>query len=201
KGVNHPERMRYGWTAGRGKADLMYVQHVLATLQPDGVGAVVTPHGVLFRGGVEADIRRGIVEDGRLEAVIGIGPNVFRGTAIPACILVLRGTNGPPAARRGNVLFINAEREVVTGRTQNRLEPQHVEKIVGTFRTAAEIPGFSRMVPISELAENDFNLNIRRYVDAGPAAEPAPDVRAAIFGCVPTGEIEAEATTSRLSGI
>jgi type I restriction enzyme M protein len=203
KEVRHPERMKYGWTPGQGKkADLMNVQHVLATLRPDGIGAVVTPHGVLFRGGAEAEIRRGIVEDARLEAVIGIGPNVFHGTAIPACILVLRGTNGTPADdQRGQVLFINAEREVVTGRSQNRLEPHNVEKIVGAFREWADIPGFSRVVSLDEIAENDFNLNIRRYVDAGPSAEPPLDVRAALSGGVPRSEVDAEAGKFHVFGI
>ncbi|MET8969191.1 type I restriction-modification system subunit M [Streptomyces hydrogenans] len=193
KEVRHPERMKYGWTPGQGKkADLMNVQHVLATLRPGGIGAVVTPHGVLFRGGAEAEIRRGIVEDARLEAVIGIGPNVFHGTAIPACILVLRGTDGTPADQRGQVLFINAEREVVTGRSQNRLEPQNVEKIVGAFREWRDIPGFARVVSLDEIAANDFNLNIRRYVDTGPPAEPPLDVRAVLSGGVPRSEVEAE---------
>ncbi|MEV7286926.1 class I SAM-dependent DNA methyltransferase [Streptomyces sp. NPDC093252] len=202
KEVRHPERMKYGWTPEQGKkADLMNVQHVLATLRPDGIGAVVTPHGVLFRSGVEAGIRRGIIEDARLEAVIGIGPNVFHGTAIPACILVLRGTNGAPADQRGQVLFINAEREVVTGRSQNRLEPQNVEKIVGAFREWADIPGFSRAVSLDEIAANDFNLNIRRYVDAGPPAEPPLDVRAALSGGVPRSEVDAEAGKFHVFGI
>lgn len=202
KEMRHPERMKYGWTPGQGKkADLMNVQHVLATLRPDGIGAVVTPHGVLFRGGAEAEIRQGIVEDGRLEAVIGIGPNVFHGTAVPACILVLRGADGTPADQRGQVLFINAEREVVTGRSQNHLEPQNVEKIVGAFREWADIPGFSRVVSLGEIADNDFNLNIRRYVDAGPPAEPSLDVRAALFGGVPRSEVDAEMGRFQVFGI
>ncbi|WP_327168493.1 class I SAM-dependent DNA methyltransferase [Streptomyces subrutilus] len=202
KEVRHPERMKYGWTPGQGKkADLMNVQHVLATLRPDGIGAVVIPHGVLFRGGAEAEIRQGIVEDARLEAVIGIGPNVFHGTTIPACILVLRGTNGTPADQRGQVLFINAEREVVTGRSQNRLEPQNVEKIVGAFREWADIPGFSRVVSLDEIAANDFNLNIRRYVDASPPADPPLDVRAALSGGVPRSEVDAEAKKFHVFGI
>lgn len=200
--VRYPEHMRYGWTSEQGKkADLMNVQHVLAMLRPDGIGAVVTPHGVLFRGGAEAEIRRGIVEDGRLEAVIGIGPNVFHGTALPACILILRGTNRPPEGQPGRVLFINAEREVVTGRTQNRLEPQHVEKIVGAFRNWSDISGFSRMVSLDEIAANDFNLNIRRYVDTSPPAEPPLDVRAALFGGVPRRDVEAEARKFNVFGI
>ncbi|MET8408591.1 N-6 DNA methylase [Streptomyces sp. NPDC005195] len=202
KEMRHAERMKYGWTPGQGKkADLMNVQHVLATLLPDGIGAVVTPHGVLFRGGAEEQIRRGIVEDGRLEAVIGIGPNVFYGTAIPACILVLRGTDGTLADQRGRILFVNAEREVVTGRSQNRLEPQNVEKIVDAFHEWADIPGFSRVVSLDEIEANDFNLNIRRYVDAGPPAEPSLDVRAALFGGVPRNEVVAEMRRFQVFGI
>ncbi|MEV6734488.1 MULTISPECIES: N-6 DNA methylase [unclassified Streptomyces] len=193
KEIKHPERMRYGWTPAQAKkADLMNVQHVLAVLRPDGIGAVVTPHGVLFRGGSEAEIRRGIVEEDRLEAVIGIGPNVFHGTSLPACILVLRGSDGTPVGERGTVLFINAEREVVTGRSLNRLEPENIEKIVSAFQERADIDGFSRVVTLQEIAENDFNLNIPRYVDAGPPEEPLLDVRAALFGGVPRHEVEAE---------
>lgn len=200
--VKYPERMRYGWTPEKGKkADLMNVQHVLASLRPDGIGAVVTPQGVLFRGGAEAQIRQRIIEDDRLEAVIGIGPNVFYGTAIPACILVLRGTSGPPEGRRGKVLLINAEHEVVTGRTQNRLEPQHAEKIVSIFRNWSEIPGFSRVVSLDELAANDFNLNIRRYVNSSPPAEPPLDVHAALFGGVPRRDIEEKAPRFHVFGI
>ena len=200
KGMRHPERMKYGWTQGK-NADLMNVQHVLATLRADGIGAVITPHGVLFRGGAEKQIRRGIVEDGRLEAVIGIGPNVFYGTAVPACILELRGRDGTPADQRGQVLFVNAEREVVTGRSQNRLEPQNVEKIAGAFHEWADIPGFSRVVSLDEIEANDFNLNIRRYVDAGPPAEPPLDVRAALFGGVPRSEVVAEMRRFQIFGI
>lgn len=202
KEMRHPERMKYGGASGQLKiADLMNVQHVLATLRPDGIGAVVTPHGVLFRGGAEAEIRRGIVEDARLEAVIGIGPNVFHGTAIPACILVLRGTNGTPADQRGQVLFINAERELVTGRSQNHLEPQNIEKIVNAFREWADIPGFARAVSLEEIADNDFNLNIRRYVDTTPPPEPPLDVRAALFGGVPRSEVDVEMANFHAYGI
>ena len=199
--VTYPERMQYGWAPEQGKADLMNVQHVLAMLRPDGVGAVVTPQGMLFRGGAEAEIRQGIIEDGRIEAVIGIGANVFHGTAIPACILVLRGDSGPPPERRGSVLFINAEREVVTGRTQNRLEPPQVEKIVEVFRDWSQIPRFSRAVSLAELAENGFNLNIGRYVDTRPPDEPTLDIRSALFGGVPRRDIEAQESRFEVFGI
>lgn len=200
--VGYPERMRYGWTPEGGKkADLMFVQHVLAVLRPDGVGAVVAPHGVLFRGGAEADIRRGLIEDGRLEAVIGIGPTVFHNTALPACILVLRGTQGLPTDRRGSVLFINAEHEVASGRAQNRLEPQHVERIVESFQDRENIPGFASVVSLDDIAAHDYNLNIRRYVDADPSAEPLLDVRAALTGGVPQSEIDPARQKFRAFGI
>jgi type I restriction enzyme M protein len=202
KGMKYPERMRYGRLPGNGRrADLMNVQHVLAVLRPDGIGAVVTPHGVLFRSGAEAVIRREIIEDGRIEAVIGIGPNVFLGTAIPACVLVVRGSDGPPEGRTGRILFINAEHEVVTGRTQNYLAPQHVDKIVRTFHSGDEVPGFSRFISIDEIARNDYNLNIRRYVGAASPSEPPLDVRAALFGGIPRREVEARAPMFEVFGI
>ena len=112
KQVRYPERMKYGWTSGHGRADLMYVQHALAALSPDGVGAMISPQGVLFRGGPEAEIRRGIVEDGRIKAVISLGSNVFQATSIPACILVLQGIDQRDSQDR-RVVFIDAEQEMV----------------------------------------------------------------------------------------
>ena len=108
-------RMRYGWTAGTGKkADLMFVQHMLAVLRPNGTAATVMPHGVLFRGGAERDIRVGMLRDDCIEAVIGLAPNLFYGTGIPACILILRSPDGR-REHAGQVLFINADREFVAG--------------------------------------------------------------------------------------
>ncbi|WP_030166586.1 type I restriction-modification system subunit M [Spirillospora albida] len=189
------ERFEYGWTPDTGKkADLMFAQHVLAVLRPDGIAATVMPHGVLFRGGKERDIRQAVIEADRLEAVIGLAPNLFYGTGIPACILVLRGTEQRPPTHRGTVLFINADREFTSGRAQNYLDPEHAEKIVSAYRQykrdpEMEIPGFARVVPVTELAENDFNLNIRRYVDNTPPPEPQ-DVRAHIHGGVPKTEVK-----------
>ncbi|MDZ5447385.1 N-6 DNA methylase [Micromonospora sp. 4G57] len=199
--VQHQERMKYGITKGRGKADLMNLQHVVAVLKPTGVGAMIAPHGALFRGGVEGGIRRGIIEDGHLAAVIGIGANVFYGTAVPACVIVVRGTEAPRRGPRDEVLFINAEREVATGRTQNVLKPQHIERIVRTYESWSTIPGFSRPVSISEIADNGFNLNIGRYVEALSSEEPQLDVRAAIAGGVPRAEVESKASRFRAFGI
>ncbi|WP_253781228.1 N-6 DNA methylase [Nonomuraea roseoviolacea] len=199
--MKHKERFKYGYAPETGKkADLMFAQHVLAVLTPDGIGATVMPHGVLFRGGKEQEIRKGIIQDDRLEAVIGLAPNLFYGTGIPACILVLRGTDPRPAARHNKVLFINADREFTAGRAQNYLDPQHAEKIVAAYESYEDIPGFARVVDIEELRENDFNLNIRRYVDNTPPPEPQ-DVRAHLHGGIPKSEVKAKAGLFRAFGI
>ncbi|MGW4511754.1 N-6 DNA methylase [Streptomyces sp. NPDC004393] len=194
EGMEHPERFTYGFAPETGKkADLMFAQHVLALLTPDGIGATVMPHGVLFRGGREREIREGIIKDDRLEAVIGLASNLFYGTGIPACVLVLRGTEPRPKDQRGKVLFINADREFTAGRAQNHLDPQHAEKIVSAYREYRDISGFARVVDIAELRENEFNLNIRRYVDNTPPSEPQ-DVRAHLHGGVPKAEVRAKAS-------
>jgi len=201
RGMEHQERFKYGWAPETGKkADLMFVQHVLSVLKPDGVGATVMPHGVLFRGGEEGKIRKGIIEDDRLEAVIGLASNLFYGTGIPACILVLRGTRPRTAERKRKVLFINADREYTAGRAQNYLSPQHAEKIVTAYAAYMDIPGFARVVDVDELEDNDYNLNIRRYVDNTPPPEPQ-DVRAHLHGGVPVAEVEAYAAVFSAYGI
>lgn len=187
------QRMPFGKTSERGKADLMFLQHMLAMVGRRG-GTVITvmPHGVLFRGGAEQEIRTALLDADLIEAVIGLAPNLFYGTGIPACVLVLRAPGTKVRDRRGKVLFINADREFHAERAQNTLLPEHVEKIVSTFH-ADEFPDadFARMVTREELAENDDNLNIRRYVDNTPPPEPQ-DVRAHLVGGVPRAEVEAK---------
>ncbi|MBE0474097.1 class I SAM-dependent DNA methyltransferase [Rhodoferax sp.] len=191
------ERFPYGQVPlGAKKADLMFLQHMLAVTRDGGMVATVLPHGVLFRGGEEKTIRAGIIEDDLLEAVIGVAPNLFYGTGIPACILVLRqrvqkGANrvsGKPAERQGKVLFINADREFFEGRAQNYLLPEHIEKIVTTFDEFHAIDGFSAIVDNATLKANDYNLNIRRYADNAPPPEPH-DVRAHLVGGIPKAEV------------
>ena len=189
-GLAHPERFVYGYTPEGGKkADLMFLQHMLAVLKPDGVVATVMPHGVLFRGGAEGDIRRSIIEDDLLDTVIGLGPNLFYGTGIPAAILILRHKGSKPPERQGRVLFINADRDYREGRAQNHLRPRDEEKITAAYRDFADIDGFAKVVTIDELADNDFNCNIRRYADNSPPPEPQ-DVRAHLHGGIPMAEIE-----------
>ena len=196
--MEFPERFRWGWcpTSGK-KGDLMFAQHMLAVCKPGGMVATVMPHGVLFRGGAEKEIRKKFLEQDLIEAVIGLPQNLFYGAGIPACILVMRPnlTGQPPNAnkpadRRGRVLFINADAEFHAGRAQNYLRPEHVEKIVSTFDRYQDIPGYARVVPLTEIASdaNDFNLNIRRYVDNSPPPEPH-DVRAHLLGGVPVAEV------------
>ena len=188
---NFPERFHYGSVPeGAKKADLMFLQHMVASLNANGRLATVMPHGVLFRGGDEKRIRAGLLEDDLVEAVIGLAPNLFYGTGIPASILVLRAKGAKPEERQGKVLFINADREYYEGRAQNHLLPEHIEKIASTFEAFAQEPGFSRVVPIAELRDNDYNLNIRRYADNTPPPEPQ-DVRAHLKGGVPMAEIDA----------
>lgn len=191
------ERFPYGQVPlGAKKADLMFLQHMLAVTRDGGMVATVLPHGVLFRGGEEKTIRKGIIDDDLLEAVIGVAPNLFYGTGIPACILVLRqrvqnGANrvsGKPAERQGKVLFINADREFFEGRAQNYLLPEHIEKIVTTFDEFRQVDGFSAIVDNATLRANEYNLNIRRYADNALPPEPH-DVRAHLVGGIPKSEV------------
>jgi type I restriction enzyme M protein len=188
-GIPFPERFRYGWCPEGGKkADLMFVQHMISVLRPQGILATVMPHGVLFRGGAEHEIRKGLLDDDLLDSVIGLAPNLFYGTGIPACILVLRGRGAKPLDRRGKVLFINADAEFSAGRAQNYLLPEHVEKIVSAYQAFADIPGYATVVTYDELLANDVNLNIRRYADNAPTPEPQ-DVRAHLSGGIPKREV------------
>lgn len=188
------QRTAYGVTSERGKADLMFLQHMLWMTKREGPGGVVItvmPHGVLFRGGGEQEIRSQLLDEDTVEAVIGLAPNLFYGTGIPACILVLRPPGKKKPERAGKVLFINADREYHAERAQNVLLPEHAEKITSTFHAYAEVPGFSRVVSREELRDNGDNLNIRRYVDNTPPPEPQ-DVRAHLVGGVARAEIEAK---------
>jgi type I restriction enzyme M protein len=193
-GMQHPERFQWGWAPEGGKkADLMFVQHMVSVLKGGrGIAATVMPHGVLFRGGAERDIRTRLLDDDIIEAVIGLAPNLFYGAGIPVCVLVLRAPGTKPPERAGKVLFINADAEFAAGRAQNYLLPEHAEKIVSAYRAFADIPGYATAVTRKELRTNDDNLNIRRYADNAPPPEPQ-DVRAHLHGGVPRAEVDAKA--------
>jgi type I restriction enzyme M protein len=175
------------------KADLMFVQHMLSVLNLGGIIATVMPHGVLFRGGMEKLIRQDLITKDRLEAVIGLPPNLFYGTGIPACILVMRIEGTKPPERAGKILFINADAEYGERGAQNILRPEDIEKIVTTFEEFRCVEGYATVVTCKELAEpeNDYNLNIRRYADNAPSPEPH-DVRAHLSGGIPKAEVAAK---------
>ena len=187
KDIKFPGRFPV-WMPEKGKkADLMFVQHMLAVLKPNGRLATVMPHGVLFRGGEEREARQYFIDKGYLEAVIGLPSNLFYGTGIPACILVL---NKDGYTERNSVLFINADREYREGKAQNHLRPEDIDKIVHAYRAGQDIPAYARRVSVNEIKEEDYNCNIRRYVDNAPPPEPH-DVRAHLHGGVPVSEIDA----------
>lgn len=190
-GMTYTGRFHTWLPEGGKKADFMFVQHMVASLKQNGRMAVVMPHGVLFRGGEEKTCRQKMIENGILDAVIGLPQGLFYGTGIPACVLVVNKNN---AAARKQVIFINADREYKEGKNQNSLRPEDIEKITHVYKSLAQggeaIPKYARAVGVEELAKEDFNLNIRRYVDNSPAPEPH-DVTAHLNGGVPNNEIDA----------
>ena len=155
-------RFRFG-IPPKTKGDLAFVQHMVAVLNTSGRLGVVMPHGVLFRGAAEGKIRKRLLQSDLFEAVIGLPPNLFYGTSIPAAVLVLN--RNKRSACRGKVLFIDASREFGEGSNQNRLRDQDIEHITKTFRAYADVTKYARIVPLAEVEQNDWSLNISRYVD------------------------------------
>jgi len=187
-GLVHDERFWEFCPESGKKADLMFVQHMIASLKPNGRMATIMPHGVLFRGGKERLIREHLIEKDLIEAIVSLAPALFYGTGIPACVLVVR--KDKPDSLRGKVLFINADREYAEGKNQNRLRPEDIEKIDHCFTHGRELPKYSRLVDQAEIRDrHDYNLNIRRYVDNTPEPEPE-DLRAHLLGGVPAAEVE-----------
>jgi len=160
---------QYGKLAPRTKADFAFVQHMVHHLADNGTLAVVMPHGVLFRGAAEGHIRRYLIEERNLiDAVIGLPANVFYGTTIPTCILVLKKCRTSPK----DILFIDASAHFEKGKNQNNLRPEHIEKIIAAYDKREFEDKYSYVAPLEEVAENDYNLNIPRYVDTFEEEEP-----------------------------
>ncbi|HAO79751.1 MAG TPA: type I restriction-modification system subunit M, partial [Verrucomicrobia subdivision 3 bacterium] len=169
--------------------DYAFLLHILASLKSSGKGAVILPHGVLFRGGAEAAIRREIVSRGYIKAIIGLPANLFYGTGIPACIIVLDKENAN--ARKG-IFMIDASKAFIKDGNKNRLRAQDIHKIVDAFTRLAEIPRYSRMVSLTEIsdAKNDFNLNLPRYIDS-TEPEDLQDIDGHLRGGIPNRDIDA----------
>jgi len=190
-------RFRFG-IPPKGQGDLAFVQHMISSLNAEGKLGVVMPHGVLFRGSKEKQIRQGIIEADLLEAVVGLPSGLFYGTGIPACILIINKKK--PADRQGKVIFINSELNFEEGKNQNKLREDDILEILSTYDDYSKKRRFSHIADIAEIAENDFNLNIRRYADTSPPAE-AYDVKAILFGGIPKSEIENDYVQETLQGL
>ncbi len=152
--------------APKSAADFAFLLHGFHFLGKEGTMAIILPHGVLFRGGAEEKIRRKLLDDGNIDTVIGLPANLFFSTGIPVCILVLKKCKMPD-----DVLFINAAEYFEKGKRQNRLLPEHIEKIVSTYQHRTEEERYSRRVEMDEIAKNDYNLNISRYISIAKAEE------------------------------
>jgi type I restriction enzyme M protein len=181
---NFRDRFHF-WMPKKKKADFMFVQHMVSVLKNDGRMAVVMPHGVLFRGSEEKSMRQWLVERGYLEAVVGLPSGLFYGTGIPASLLVI---NKKGAGSRNEVLFINADREYKEGKNQNKLRPEDIAKITYIYKNKENLDGYAKNISKAALEKEDYNFNIRRYVDNSPPAEPQ-DVKAHLHGGIPRVEV------------
>jgi len=162
-------RFRFG-IPPKGYGDYAFVQHMIATLNPKGRVGVVLPHGVLFRGGAEGKIRKGILEEDLLEAVIGLPSNLFFGASIPACLFIVN--KNKPKERKGKVFFLYGANEYLEGKNQNKLRKEDIEKIVDACKGYSTVEKYCRPVPLDEIRANDYNLNITRYIDITEEEEP-----------------------------
>ncbi len=173
--LDDPRYSGVGKLAPKSHADYAFVEHMIYHMDDsDGRVAVLLPHGVLFRGGAEEDIRKYIVRDlNRLDAVIGLAPNLFHGTSIPVCILVLKSKRN---GNSDNILFIDASKDFIKGKNQNELSDEHIEKIVNAYKERKDIDKFAHVASMDEIIQNDSNLNIPRYVDTSEE-EPEIDLK------------------------
>lgn len=169
------------------QGDYAYLLHIVRSLKSTGTGACILPHGVLFRGNVEAEIRRSLVRKGYIKAIIGLPANLFYGTGIPACIVVV---DKKDAAARKGIFMIDAGQGFIKDGPKNRLRSQDIHKIVDAFAKTATILGFSRMVSVQEIEKNEFNLNLPRYIDS-QKAEDRQDIDGHLRGGIPQADIDA----------
>ena len=171
------------------QGDYAYLLHILRSLRPTGKGACILPHGVLFRGGSEGAIRRNLVQRGYIKGIIGLPPNLFFGTGIPACIVVL---DKEEAAARKGIFLIDASKGFRKEGPKNRLRAQDIHKIVGTFIRQSEVPRYARMVLVAEISDpkNDYNLNLPRYIES-TEPEDLQDINGHLRGGIPDRDIDA----------
>ena len=191
-GLSLPEDGKYNRFEGFGippskNGDYAYLLHILRSLKRQGKGAVILPHGVLFRGNAEAEIRKNLIERGYIKGIIGLPANLFYGTGIPACIILLDKEN---AGNRKAVFMIDASKGFIKDGNKNRLREQDIRRITDVFNQELVIDGYSKMVSVAAIEENEFNLNIPRYIDS-QEKEDIQDIDAHLNGGIPNKDIEA----------
>lgn len=180
---NDPRYARFG-LAPKGKADYAFLLHDLFHVKPDGIMTIVLPHGVLFRGGEEGEIRKNLIENNHIDAIIGLPANIFYGTGIPTIIMVLK-----KKWKNTDVLIIDASKGFVKDGKNNKLRASDIKRIADTVIKRESIDKFSRVVSIEEIRSNEYNLNIPRYVDSSEKAE-SWDIYASMFGGIPKAELD-----------
>jgi len=186
--INDPyQRFQSFGTPPAKQGDYAYLLHIVRSLKSTGKGACILPHGVLFRGGAEAEIRRNLVRKGYLKGIIGLPANLFYGTGIPACIIVI---DKEDAQARKGIFMIDASGGYMKDGPKNRLRAQDIHKIVDVFTKMLDIPKYSRLVPVDEIEKNEFNLNLPRYIDSSEA-EDLQDIAGHLQGGIPNRDIEA----------
>jgi type I restriction enzyme M protein len=169
------------------QGDYAYLLHIVRTLKSTGRGSCILPHGVLFRGNAEAEIRKNLIQRGLIQGIIGLPANLFYGTGIPACILVIDKRD---AGSREGLFLVDASKGFIKDGPKNRLRERDIHKIVDVFTRQLEVPGYSRFVPNEEIARHDYNLNLPRYIDSSEA-EDLQDIEAHLRGGIPERDIDA----------
>lgn len=181
----HDARFNEYGIAPKSKADYAFLLHDLFHLRSDGIMAIVLPHGVLFRGGDEGEIRKNLVENNNIETIIGLPANIFYGTGIPTIVMILKKDR-----KSDDILFIDASKGFIKDGNKNRLQPKDIRKIVDTVKSRTDVEKFARVVSKEEIRKNEYNLNIPRYVD-GSEPSDIHDIYATMFGGIPNAEIDA----------
>jgi type I restriction enzyme M protein len=188
------DRFVYGTPPGK-QGDYAYLLHIVRSLKSTGKGACILPHGVLFRGNAEAEIRRNLIQRGYIQGIIGLPANLFYGTGIPACIVVIDKQSAAVhevslQENRQGIFMIDASAGYMKDGNKNRLRDMDIHRIVDVFTKQLEVPKFSRLVPVAEIERNEFNLNIPRYIDS-QQAEDVQDIRGHLQGGIPVADVEA----------
>jgi len=181
------ERFKPFGTPPARQGDYAYLLHIVRSLKSTGKGACILPHGVLFRGNAEADIRRALVRKGYIKGIIGLPANLFYGTGIPACIVVV---DKQDAHTRKGIFMIDASGGFMKDGPKNRLRAQDIHRIVDVFNRRVEVPKYSRMVSVEEIEKNEFNLNLPRYIDS-QQAEDLQDIEGHLKGGIPIVDVDA----------